>query len=96
MDCNYHSLTVTDIIQTAISKINDVGCVSLVPAKDQAQDYVAIKLGQNYSSHVGRQGGEQELTVVKDEIDTGSIMHELMHALGMSAWVGFHGEKSCV
>ncbi|XP_071552436.1 zinc metalloproteinase nas-14-like isoform X2 [Panulirus ornatus] len=73
---------VTDIIQTAITKINDVGCVSIVPAKEQSQDYVAIKLGQNYSSYVGRQGGEQDLTVVKEEIDIGSIMHELMHALG--------------
>ncbi|XP_042217483.1 zinc metalloproteinase nas-14-like [Homarus americanus] len=73
---------VTDIIQAAIDKINEVNCVKIVEAGSQAKDYVSIRLGQFYSSHVGKQGGVQNLTVVKDEIDIGSTMHELMHAFG--------------
>lgn len=78
--------TVTDVIQEAIAKINEMECVSLVEYKGNSpnKDYVVIKLGQDYSSHLGHQGGPQDLTVVAEQIDTGSVMHELMHSLGMS------------
>lgn len=73
---------VTDIIKAAIEKINEARCVSVTEVGNQAEDYVSVQLGMDFSSHVGRQGGAQVLTVPKDQIDIGSTMHVLMHALG--------------
>ncbi|KAK3853980.1 hypothetical protein Pcinc_039507 [Petrolisthes cinctipes] len=73
---------VTDIIQAAITEINHVDCVYITPAMNTTEDYVLVKLSDDYSSHLGRQGGAQILTVDARYIDFGSVIHELMHALG--------------
>lgn len=75
-----------DLIQSAVDQINAAGCVTLRPASKTAIDYVSIRLGTDYASHVGRQGGAQNLTVVEKTIHRGTVMHELMHALGTEAY----------
>lgn len=83
MDFDTNSNTyVRDMILSAVNQINAVGCVTITPASQSATDYVSIQLGDDYTSHVGRQGGAQTLTVVAKTIHRGTIMHELMHALG--------------
>lgn len=72
---------VHDNIMAAIDAINEVECVYFYESNGEA-DAVNIKLGPDYSSYVGRQGGIQDLTVSNDNTNTGTIMHELMHTLG--------------
>ncbi|KAK4295918.1 hypothetical protein Pmani_031549 [Petrolisthes manimaculis] len=45
---------VTDIIQAAITEINHVDCVYITPALNTTEDYVVVKLSDDYSSHLGR------------------------------------------
>lgn len=71
-----------DLILSAVEEINAEGCVTLTASTRSDADHVSIQLGSDYSSHFGRQGGAQKLTVVADKIHRGSVMHELMHALG--------------
>lgn len=70
-------------MESAVQKINDVGCVTIEVASASEVDYVSVQLGSNYSSYKGRQGGPQNLTVVAKTIDRGTVMHTLMQALGM-------------
>ncbi|XP_063842691.1 zinc metalloproteinase nas-15-like [Scylla paramamosain] len=73
---------VKDLILSAVDEINAERCVTLTTASSSDVDHVSIRLGGDYSSHMGRQGGAQNLTVVAETIHRGSVMHELMHALG--------------
>lgn len=73
---------VRDLILSAVEEINAEGCVTLTASTRSDADHVSIQLGSDYSSHFGRQGGTQKLTVVAEKIHRGSVMHELMHALG--------------
>lgn len=61
--------------------MNELHCVNLVIAGNEAEDYVSIQLEDFLSSHLGRQGGEQVLTISLDA-NVGTIMHEFMHTLG--------------
>lgn len=70
-------------MESAVQQINSVGCVTIEVASASALDYVSVQLGSDYSSHVGRQGGPQNLTVVAKTIDRGTVMHELLHSLGI-------------
>ncbi|XP_066952149.1 dorsal-ventral patterning tolloid-like protein 1 [Macrobrachium rosenbergii] len=75
------NLYVYDNIMAAISTINELNCVEFYEAKSET-DAVRITLGPDYSSHCGRQGGVQDLTVSSDNSNIGTILHELMHTLG--------------
>lgn len=72
-----------DVVQSAVQQINAVGCVNIELASASALDYVSVQLGSNYSSHIGRQGGPQNMTVVAKTIDRGTVMHEFLHSLGI-------------
>nr|XP_027225759.1 astacin-like metalloprotease toxin 5 [Penaeus vannamei] len=61
--------------------MNEQQCVNLFMAGSGAEDYVSIRLEDHLSSHLGRQGGEQVLTISNDA-NVGTIMHEFMHTLG--------------
>lgn len=45
-------------------------------------NYISFKKGEGCSSYVGMIGGKQEITVGKG-CDTGSVIHEIGHALGL-------------
>ncbi|PKK69819.1 hypothetical protein RhiirC2_850413 [Rhizophagus irregularis] len=66
----------------AMRRISSAGPIKFVKRKNQ-KDYIKIVEKGGYWSYVGKQGGEQELSVAKGwPHPTGSAMHELMHAIG--------------
>lgn len=66
----------------AMRRISSAGPIKFEPKKNQ-KDYIKIVKKGGYWSYVGKQGGEQELSVTKGwPHPIGSAMHELMHAIG--------------
>jgi len=75
-------------IQRVISSMNDElsGCIRFKPYSSRTDvDYVYIFKGEDgvCQSHVGRLGGRQNLWLGNRCITTGTITHELLHALGL-------------
>nr|QNH72390.1 toxin candidate TRINITY_DN29612_c0_g1_i1 [Pachycerianthus borealis] len=56
-------------------------CVRFVPRTSQ-EDYLKIFYGQGCYSPIGRQGGQQPLSLGNNCDVRGHVIHELMHALG--------------
>ncbi|XP_076031313.1 zinc metalloproteinase nas-14-like isoform X2 [Oratosquilla oratoria] len=73
---------VSDWIHGAIKAISDEGCVRISERTDQDDDYVKFVLGTDMTSYIGRQGGEQTISISKSVDNMGVIMHEIMHTLG--------------
>ncbi|GBC12577.2 zinc metalloproteinase nas-4-like [Rhizophagus irregularis DAOM 181602=DAOM 197198] len=73
------------LVMEAMKRITRVSVIKFVKRMNQ-RDYIKISDKGKFSSYVGRIGGKQNLHVTKDEIrwpnTVGSVMHELMHALG--------------
>ncbi|KAG8192042.1 hypothetical protein JTE90_025308 [Oedothorax gibbosus] len=68
-------------IKRAVNEFARHSCVKFVPRTDQ-RDYLSIVRGAGCSSHVGRRGGKQELTLAPPCDRVTTVMHEFMHALG--------------
>ncbi|KAJ8021459.1 Zinc metalloproteinase nas-15 [Holothuria leucospilota] len=69
-------------ILAAIERYHQTTCIRFVPWNGQ-RDYVHIVPRQGCFSAVGRRGGRQELSVGGAcNFHRGTIMHELMHAVG--------------
>eukprot|EP00058_Branchiostoma_floridae_P022713 XP_002608203.1 hypothetical protein BRAFLDRAFT_90357 [Branchiostoma floridae] len=68
-------------IQSAILEYNKRTCLRFVP-KTNERDFVHIKRLTGCHSQVGVAGGMQELSLGNGCLGTGTILHELMHAVG--------------
>lgn len=82
-------------IDKAIQLIQQATCVRFIARTDE-EDYVTFTGDSLHcSSMVGREGGEQFIKLTKDDavgegcFQIGSVMHEIMHALGF-----YHMHKS--
>lgn len=75
-------------IELAMRHIESVSCIRFLPASDDTLDYVLVTVSQKgCNSEVGYQGGEQNLKLIVDELDSscfelGVIQHEFLHTLG--------------
>lgn len=75
-------------IELAMRHIESVSCIRFLPASDDTLDYVLVTVSQTgCSSEIGYQGGEQNLKLIVDELDSGCfelgvIQHEFLHTLG--------------
>lgn len=69
-------------IPKAIKILNYFTCVRFVPRTNQA-DYVIIMDGKGCSSSVGRRGGPQNIHLARGCKRIGTVLHEMMHALGI-------------
>uniref|UniRef100_A0AAG5DNC3 Metalloendopeptidase n=1 Tax=Anopheles atroparvus TaxID=41427 RepID=A0AAG5DNC3_ANOAO len=74
-------------IESAMRAIEASTCVRFLPATASTVDYVRIAAGQGCSSFVGRVRGAQQLLLQPDPVGSGcfvhgTIVHELIHALG--------------
>ncbi|KAI1289139.1 Astacin-like metalloprotease toxin 1 [Halotydeus destructor] len=69
-------------IRKAMNKIELVSCIKFRAKSREHEDYVSIYSGSGCHSHVGRKGGLQKLSLAKGCLKTGTILHELMHAIG--------------
>ncbi len=74
-----------DMVYKAINIINQTTKLSIVPKTNQ-KDFILIKNDDSIAgaglSRVGRQGGEQELSIKASKASVGTVIHEILHAAG--------------
>lgn len=68
-------------IQLALHEFHENTCLWFTPRRNET-DYVRFVNGRGCSSRVGREGGEQIISIGPGCIQKATIMHELMHAVG--------------
>lgn len=68
-------------ILTAIQQIHDSTIMRLRPKENTDPDWVIFTEGSGCSSFVGRRGGPQNINLAAG-CSIGSIMHEILHAMG--------------
>jgi len=79
-----------DKIEAAMNEYHHKTCLRFVPKTSDHKNFVRIYKGEDCSSHVGRKAGagRQELSLGEGCVHHGTIVHELMHA------IGFYHEQS--
>ncbi|KAK0423138.1 hypothetical protein QR680_007992 [Steinernema hermaphroditum] len=71
------------VIAKAMAEYHSKTCIRFVPRDEQRhRDYVFIHPDDGCYSLVGRTGGRQPLSLDAGCIQTGTIVHELMHSVG--------------
>ncbi|CAK8684128.1 uncharacterized protein LOC143457021 [Clavelina lepadiformis] len=69
-------------IRSAITEYDQNTCIRFVP-RTQETDYITFVGTGGCSSYIGQVGGEQEVSIGTNcDLKIGTIIHELMHALG--------------
>lgn len=74
-----------DLIEKAINAYHQNTCIKFFPRRSMDMDYISIENDKSGCwSSIGRIGGKQEVNLQSPGCVTkvGTIMHELMHALG--------------
>lgn len=74
-----------DLIEKAINAYHENTCIKYVPRSHIDSDYISIQNGQSGCwSSVGRIGGRQVVNLQSPGclVKVGTVMHELMHAVG--------------
>ncbi|XP_075560236.1 astacin-like metalloprotease toxin 5 [Dermacentor variabilis] len=73
----------TKKILRAMADIESKSCLRFV-ARRKHENYLHIMRGDGCSSHVGRKGGAQQVSLGRDCLYQGIIVHELTHAVGFA------------
>ncbi|XP_078477653.1 hatching enzyme 1.2-like [Lampetra planeri] len=68
-------------IEEAVLEFEKKTCVRFIPRSEEA-DYIYIHAWEGNWSFLGRQGGDQALSLEPGKVTKGVVLHELMHALG--------------
>ncbi|XP_013390343.1 MAM and LDL-receptor class A domain-containing protein 1 [Lingula anatina] len=68
-------------IQAAMDQFHQLTCVRFKPRASES-DYIHIRQLSGCFSEVGKRGGTQNVSLTEGCFQPGTIMHELMHALG--------------
>ena len=88
IDESVYATNTCEIVRDALNYINSKTCLIFYPRNGE-DDYVSILVyddtnGQRAgSSPVGKQGGRQTISMSKGRFDKYSLVHELMHAIGV-------------
>ncbi|XP_070501159.1 low choriolytic enzyme-like [Chironomus tepperi] len=70
------------LIKFAMEYIQKYTCIRFIPRVDQ-YDYIYIKSGSGCSSNLGKIGGKQTISLLKNGcLGRSTIVHELIHTLG--------------
>ncbi|XP_075909979.1 uncharacterized protein LOC116938262 isoform X1 [Petromyzon marinus] len=70
-----------DVIEQAILEFNEKTCVRFIPRK-RADDYINFQALGGSWSFLGKKGGAQSVSLEPGKVEKGTVLHELMHALG--------------
>nr|XP_032807363.1 zinc metalloproteinase nas-36-like [Petromyzon marinus] len=68
-------------IEEAALEFEKKTCVRFIPHSEEA-DYIYIHAREGNWSFLGRQGGDQAMSLEPGKVTKGVVLHELMHALG--------------
>ncbi|CAM9782746.1 unnamed protein product, partial [Lampetra fluviatilis] len=68
-------------IEEAALEFEKKTCVRFIPRSEEA-DYIYIHAREGNWSFLGRQGGDQAMSLEPGKVTKGVVLHELMHALG--------------
>ena len=80
-----HDANAVAVIENAIKELGDRSRVVKFVPRSSEGDYIIIVDGSGCSSYVGRQGGEQPVTLaVWGCVTHGIVQHEFLHALGFN------------
>jgi Astacin (Peptidase family M12A) len=71
-----------EVVIAAMEYIQNVSCVRFKVKDGTTKNYVLIKSGKACSSRVGMRRGPQQMIIDGNSCSKGSIVHELLHALG--------------
>ncbi|GIY50828.1 zinc metalloproteinase nas-8 [Caerostris darwini] len=69
------------LIAKAMLEFHKTSCIRFVPRTTET-DYIEISPNGGCSSHIGRVGGAQSVTLGRGCYTVGIMVHELMHTLG--------------
>ncbi|XP_061433521.1 embryonic protein UVS.2-like [Lethenteron reissneri] len=68
-------------IQQAVNEFAEQTCIRLI-RKDNQEDYINFQALDGSWSFLGKKGGAQSVSLEPGKVDRGTVLHELMHALG--------------
>ncbi|CAM9782469.1 unnamed protein product [Lampetra fluviatilis] len=68
-------------IEEAALEFEKKTCVRFIPRSEEA-DYISIHAWEGNWSFLGRQGGDQAMSLEPGKVTKGVVLHEFMHALG--------------
>ncbi|XP_075924164.1 uncharacterized protein LOC142925132 [Petromyzon marinus] len=68
-------------IQQAVNEFAEETCIRLI-RKDNQEDYINFQALDGSWSFLGKKGGAQSVSLEPGKVDRGTVLHELMHALG--------------
>lgn len=71
-----------EVVIGAMEYIQNVSCVRFKVKDKATRNYVLIKAGSACTSKVGMRRGAQQMIIDGDNCSKGSVIHELLHALG--------------
>jgi astacin len=71
------------VIKSGMDHIEDMTCIRFRKRKGES-DFVEILPLRGCTSHLGRQGGKQTVSLTKGCVRLRTVVHELIHALGFT------------
>ncbi|XP_078738293.1 uncharacterized protein LOC144951822 isoform X2 [Lampetra fluviatilis] len=69
-------------IQKAFSEFYSKTCIRFTPRKPEEENYINFQALDGSWSFLGKKGGAQSLSLEPGKVTKGTVLHELMHALG--------------
>ncbi|XP_075911080.1 uncharacterized protein LOC142906670 [Petromyzon marinus] len=69
-------------IKQAIEEFTNKTCIRFIQREEAHKDYINVQALEGSWSFLGKKGGAQSVSLEPGKVDRGTVLHELMHALG--------------
>ncbi|XP_078733637.1 uncharacterized protein LOC144948080 [Lampetra fluviatilis] len=70
------------VIEQAFQEYHSKTCIRFTPRKLEEEHYINFQALDGNWSFLGQKGGAQSVSLEPDKVTKGTVLHELMHALG--------------